>query len=171
MMVRAHFSKEKTMSDNKRTIQQTYTIASSPEKVFRALTDPEELNRWWTTRSVSNPREGGSFEYIWEFDDPNRNGKQAGEYLEVVADKKLRYPWEAGNEGKGHNTTVEFTFSETAEGTLLELAHAGYKSGGDWDQVYEMTAQAWGFFLGNLKSYLENGQDNRATTLGQKTGA
>lgn len=157
------------MPDNKRTIQQTFIIASPLEKVFSALTDPEDLTRWWTTRCRSDPREGGGFEYIWEFDDPMRNGKQAGEYLEVVPNKKLRYPWEAGNEGKGHNTTVEFTLSETAEGTHLELAHAGYKTGGEWDQVYEMTAQAWGFFLGNLKSYLENGQDNRAVALGQKT--
>jgi uncharacterized protein YndB with AHSA1/START domain len=157
------------MSNNTRTIQQTYTIASSREKVFNALTDPKELTRWWMSKSLSDPRAGGSFEYNWEFDDPTRNGKQMGKYQEVVPNQKLIYSWEAGDNGGVHNTTVEFTLHDAPEGTLLELDHAGYKSGGDWDQIYEMTAQAWGFFLGNLKGYLENGEDNRATVLGQKT--
>ncbi|HLF89845.1 MAG TPA: SRPBCC domain-containing protein [Anaerolineales bacterium] len=162
------------MSNHSRTIQQTHTIATSREKVFKALTDPKELTHWWMSKSLSDPRAGGSFEYVWEFNDPSRNGKQTGEYLEVVPNQKLRYPWEAGDNGGAHNTTVEFTLrdapeGDAPEGTLLELAHTGYKSGGDWDQVYEMTAQAWGFFLGNLKAYLENGEDNRAAVLGQKT--
>jgi len=157
------------MADSTRTIKQSYTIAASTKNVFRALTDPQELERWWMTESKSDPRAGGAFEYIWEFDDPNRNGKQSGEYQTVVPNNKLRYPWEAGNEGKGHNTLVEFSLSETAEGTLLELAHSGYKTGADWEPIYDMTAQAWSFFLGNLKSYLENHQDNRAAAMGQKT--
>ena len=157
------------MSNHSRTIQQTYTIARSREKVFKALTDPKDLTYWWMSKSLSDPRAGGSFEYIWEFNDPSRNGKQAGEYQEVVPNQKLVYPWEAGDNDGMHNTTVEFTLREAPEGTLLELTHAGYKSGGDWDQVYEMTAQAWGFFLGNLKAYLENGEDNRVAVLGQKT--
>ena len=157
------------MSNLSRTIQQTYTITSPREKVFKALTDPKELTLWWMSKSLSNPQNGGSFEYVWEFDDPSRNGKQAGQYQEVIPNQKLIYPWEAGDNGGAHNTTVEITLHDAPEGTLLELAHAGYKSGGDWDQVYEMTAQAWGFFLGNLKGYLENGADNRAAVLGQKT--
>jgi uncharacterized protein YndB with AHSA1/START domain len=157
------------MSNNKRTIQQSYTVASPKEMVFKALTDPKVLSQWWMTNSQSNPKAGGSFEYVWEFNNPAQNGKQAGEYLEIVPYQKIRYPWEAGDNGGKHNTTVEFTLRDAPEGTLLELAHAGYESGGDWDQVYEMTAQAWGFFLGNLKSYLENGEDNRAAVLGQKT--
>jgi len=152
-----------------RTIQQNYTIASSPEEVFKALTDSKELNRWWTTRNQSRAEIGGAYEYIWEFNDPNQNGKQAGNYSVIVPNEKISYPWEAGNEGQGHNTVVELRISTAAEGTLLELEHSGYKSGGDWDQAYEMTAQAWGFFLNNLKSFLEKGEDNRASAMGQKT--
>ena len=158
------------MSDNTRTIQQTLLIASPPETVFRALTDPSELSRWWTTRAKSDPRTGGSYEYVWEFANAAQNGKQAGPYLEVVPGKRLRYPWEAGSEGKGHDTVVDFTFAKTAEGTRLELSHSGYKFGGDWEKAWEITNQAWGFFLGNLKAWLESGQDNRTAVLGQKTG-
>ena len=157
------------MSENTRTIEQIYTIAAPPAKVFGALTNAQELERWWMSKSKSDARTGGHFEYSWEFEDSARDGKQEGEYLEVVPNKKLRFPWEAGNEGKGHNTIVEFILTDTGDGTKLELAHAGYKFGGDWDQVYDMVSGAWGFFLGNLKTYLENGSDNRAAALGQKT--
>jgi hypothetical protein len=34
-----------------------------------------------------------------------------------------------------------------------------------------MHEEGWGFFLGNLKSYLERGEDQRAAALGMKTPA
>ncbi len=157
------------MSDNKRAIQQTMIIAASPDKVFKALTDARELTRWWITRGTSDAHPGGRFEYVFEFKDPKQNGKQSGAYLEVVANQKLSYPWEAGEFGGGNNTTVVFALSEVEGGTRLELDHAGYGSDGAWGPVYDMTAQAWGFFLGNLKTYLEAGQDNRSAVLGQIT--
>jgi uncharacterized protein YndB with AHSA1/START domain len=162
--------KESLMSEkNHRTIHQSYAIAAAPEKVFRALTEPDMLSRWWTTRGRSEARPGGAFEYIWEFEDSSHNGKQMGAYLDVVPGEKLSYPWEAGDNGGVPNTTVRFQLKAHEEGTQLELEHHGYGPGEDWDQEFEMTARAWGFFLGNLKSYLEEGQDQRKAVLGQVT--
>ena len=46
-------------------LTQTYDIAAPRAEVFRALTEPAVLDRWWTTSSESDPRPGG-VSYPWE---------------------------------------------------------------------------------------------------------
>ena len=79
-------------------LTQTYDIAAPRAEVFRALTEPAVLDRWWTTSSESDPRPGGAFVYTWEFDDASRNHVQSGEYREVEDGRLVSYPWEAGGE-------------------------------------------------------------------------
>ncbi|MEO8084799.1 MAG: hypothetical protein ABI780_13330 [Ardenticatenales bacterium] len=58
-----------------------------------------------------------------------------------------------------------FTFTADGNRTTLHLEHTGYAD----DDVHAQTAQAWSFFLGNLKSWLEDDIDARATAMGMKT--
>ena len=53
-------------------------MPASPERVFRALTDADELSRWWTTTAESDPRTGGTFSYGFEFEDAVRNHVHRG---------------------------------------------------------------------------------------------
>ena len=39
------------------TIELERTIDASPDAVFRALTDADELPRWWTTSAETRPRQ------------------------------------------------------------------------------------------------------------------
>lgn len=142
-------------------IVQTYRLDARPDEVWRALTDPTELDRWWTTRSESEVETGGRFRYVWEFEEAEKNGKQEGRYVEVDAPHRIRYPWEAGVE-----TEVEFRLEASDGGTELTLRHSGWQEG--MDEVREMISNAWGMFLGNLKSVLEDGVDRRAELAGQK---
>ena len=153
---------------SERTIEQTYEIAASPAAVFRALTDAGELSRWWTTRAESDPRTGGSFSYTWEFEEQTeRNHTREGVYADVTPDEHLRYDWPM----PPGNTVVDFRLEPSGDGTALTLDHEGWGSGGDWDQAYEMHDGGWRFFLGNLRSYLERGEDRRAGEMGLKTTA
>ena len=154
------------MSD--RTMQQTIEIDAPPATVFQALTDADELSRWWTTRAESDPRTGGSFAYTWEFaEQTERNHTREDTYADVTPDEHVRYDWPMPL----GNTVVDFRLEPSGEGTTLVLAHEGWGSGGDWDQAYEMHASGWQFFLGNLKTYLELGEDRRAEAMGLKTPA
>ena len=154
------------MSD--RTIEQTTTIEAPPESVFRALVEPGELVRWFPSRAESDPRPGGSFEYAYEFDaDPSRNHTYSGEYRDVVPNERVAYPWN----GKLGTTEVEFRLRPANGGTEVTLTHTGWGTGTDWDESLEMHRQGWGFFLGNLKSYLERGEDARADAMGMATPA
>lgn len=154
------------MSD--RAIEQTIEIDAPPETVFRALTDADELSRWWTTRAESDPHTGGSFSYTWEFEEQTeRNHTREDTYADVTPGEHVRYDW-AMPQGP---TVVDFRLEQRGGGTALTLEHEGWGAGGDWDESYEMHVGGWQFFLGNLKTYLEQGEDRRAEAMGLKTPA
>jgi uncharacterized protein YndB with AHSA1/START domain len=151
-----------------RTIELTTEIEASPEAVFRALVDADELVRWFPSGAQSDPRTGGSFEYRYEFDqDPSRNHTYSGEYSDVRPNERVAYPWN----GKLGTTQVEFRLEPAGGSTKVTLRHSGWGTGADWDESLEMHRQGWGFFLGNLKSYLEAGKDSRAEAMGMRTPA
>jgi uncharacterized protein YndB with AHSA1/START domain len=141
----------------------TKEIAAAPEVVFRALTEPAELDRWWTTSAESEPRSGGRFDYRWEFsaDAGREDHRQSGAYDEVVANERLAYPWEAA----GRTTRVEVTVAPNGAGTLLRLAHTDWGAGEEAAESARMHGEGWGFFLDNLQSYLELGEDRRAEVM------
>ena len=150
------------------SIEITKTIAASPETVFRALTDANELNRWWTSSADSDARTGGAFSYRFEFEDESRNHTYTGDYEEVTPNERVRFPW-GGSLG---DTTVEFQVRPSGDGTELVLRHTGLGQGAEWEEWRTMHEQGWTFFLDNLKSVLEAGEDRRAGgPMGQKTGA
>ena len=149
-------------------IELTKQIAASPETVFHALTDPDELSRWWTTSADSDARTGGAFDYRFEFEnEPERNHAYTGKYDAIAANERVAFPWV----GRLGTTKVDITLRPSGDGTTLRLVHSGWGEGGEWPAAVEMHEQGWGFFLENLKSYLERGEDRRASAMGMKTPA
>jgi uncharacterized protein YndB with AHSA1/START domain len=151
-------------------IEITKEIAASPETVFRALTDRDELSRWWTTRAESDPRPGGAFDYRFEFEEPTEQREDhsyTGAYHDVVENERVAYPWH----GRLGETKVEVTLRPSGDGTTLRLVHSGWGEGGEWPAAVKMHEEGWGFFLENLKTYLERGEDRRGAAMGMKTPA
>ena len=145
---------------------QELEIAAPRPRVFRALTDARELERWWTTTAESQPRPGGSFRYEWTFPDaPERDHVQQGQYVAFQEGEKVSYPWKVGQAA----TRVDFTLRDSGSGTAVRLEHSGWGEG--MDKAYEMHDQGWAFFLGNLKTFLEEGLDRRAETTGMRVVA
>jgi uncharacterized protein YndB with AHSA1/START domain len=150
-----------------RTIELTRTIDAPVPTVYRALTDAGELARWWTSSAESDARTGGSFSYRFEFDDASRNHTYTGAYHEVVPNERVSYPWQ----GALGQTRVDVSLLPAGDGTELTLVHSGWGTGEEWDAAVQLHEQGWGFFLDNLKSYLERGEDARASQMGMKTPA
>jgi uncharacterized protein YndB with AHSA1/START domain len=153
------------MSNNKSFIKQTVVIKASREVVFKALTQADELVRWFPTRAESDPRAGGMIKLFWDFNDASQNGSQEGEYVEVVPNEKFSYTWTADS----IPTLVTFSLSEANGETTVDLEHSTSHDGADEKKLHDDHANQWGFFLMNLKGYLEAGADLRAEKLNQVT--
>jgi uncharacterized protein YndB with AHSA1/START domain len=79
----------------------------------------------------------------------------------------VRYPWQTGL----GPTEVAFTVEPADGGARVRLEHSGWGDGDDWDASTKMHHEGWSFFLDNLKSYLERGEDRRGEAMGMKTPA
>lgn len=144
------------------TIEITKQIDAAPEKVFRALTDADELVRWFPSSAESDPRTGGEYVLRFEFEDESRNHTYAGQYEDATPNERLRYPWKGQFE-----TTVEFKLRQADGGTELTLVHSGWTE--EAAESRQMHEQGWTFFLDNLERYLTAGEDQRAAAMQQRT--
>jgi uncharacterized protein YndB with AHSA1/START domain len=137
-----------------RTFEHTLTVDAPREQVFRALTDAEQLKRWWITDGISEPRAGGHYRYEWKMADPTNDHVQEGTYDEVVEGERIAYPWSS----PAGDSRVTVTLAGSNGGTRVSLVHEGIAEA---DQ-FERYEQGWQGFLANLKSVLEGGPDNRS---------
>ena len=110
-------------------------IKAPPERVFRALTDGDELVLWWTgkmglKRVESDLRAGGR--YRWEFSDRDQTAVVHGEYRVVDPPHKLVMTW-FSPKWPDMETVLSFELAPTATGTRLKLRHTGLTAPGACD--------------------------------------
>ncbi len=156
------------MSGHNNAIVEQIVVKAPRALVFKALTDARELTKWFPTRVQSDARTGGKFRFEWDFNAAEQNGRLEGTYLEVVPDRKISYGWAAGKD-PSVPTTVTFELSEAGGETTVSLSHAGWGEGPGAEELRANHAGPWHFYMQNLKSYLEKGEDGRAAAIGQKT--
>ena len=102
------------------TITVEYDFARPPAQVWRALTDPKLLSAWLMENDIQAVV-GHEFTFRSKPIGP-WDGIVHCKVLEVVELARLAYSWCGG----GIDTTVTWTLSKTATGTILRLEHAGF---------------------------------------------
>jgi uncharacterized protein YndB with AHSA1/START domain len=109
------------------TITITRTVAATPERVFAAWTDAEQLAAWWwpqlggTTYDV-DARLGGRF----RIHSPGIGSTVTGSYTEVDRPRRLAFTWTWEDEGEPEavvEDTVVVTFEPDDGGTRVTVAH------------------------------------------------
>jgi uncharacterized protein YndB with AHSA1/START domain len=113
---------DKTAPSQTETLSFELDLHHSPEKVWRALTDPVLLAEWLLPVVGLELEPGTAFTFqtkpVAEWD-----GTVHCRTLEIEAHRKLSYAWVVG----GMDTVVTFTLTPTASGTRLSLVHTGFK--------------------------------------------
>jgi uncharacterized protein YndB with AHSA1/START domain len=156
-----------------RMLQKRLGIGAPAAAVFKALTDAGDLARWFPTSAETDPRPEGAYVFRFESaESPERSRTHTGKFLEVTPPKRVSYTWRAPLAGQSPDaadapeTRVEFVLAEKAGQTEVVLTHSGFGHGADWDRSLEEHAEGWGFFVMNLRSWLERGVDTRARDRG-----
>jgi uncharacterized protein YndB with AHSA1/START domain len=132
------------------TILASVEIAAPPERVFRALTAPEELVRWWgaedvyrTTKWDADVRVNGR----WRAEGVGADGvpfSVEGEFLEIDPPRKLVQTWKPQWDA-GQVTKVSYLLEPIAAGTRVVVRHEGFGARADscrshgegWESVLE----------------------------------
>ncbi len=92
----------------------------SPERVWRALTDPEALPRWLMENDFE-PRVGHRFQFKAD-PAPGFDGIVDCEVLAVEPPRFLSYTWTGGP----IDTVLSFTLEPVLEGTRMEVKQTGF---------------------------------------------
>lgn len=129
-----------------RSIVKTVTIAAPAEVVWRALTEAEELIRWFPVNARVRPGQGGSIWLSW-------GGGTEGEAPITAWEPGRRLEW---TESRGPiKLAVDFHVEAKGSGTVVRLVQSGFGDGPDWDDEFHMTTGGWSYFLEHLRWYLE----------------
>jgi uncharacterized protein YndB with AHSA1/START domain len=99
-----------------------FDLPHSPEKVWRALTDPVLLAEWLLPVVELKLEPGAAFTFKAQ-PQPGWDGIVNCRFLQIEAQRKLSWTWIVGD----INTVVTFTLAPTASGTRLSLVQSGFK--------------------------------------------
>ncbi|WP_407148379.1 SRPBCC family protein [Bradyrhizobium sp. ORS 86] len=131
----------------------TIYIASTPERIFEALTDPNMSEQYWHGNSVQSD---------WEIGAPfalrlaRHENDVTGEVLEYDPPRRLAYSFRAhdGSDG-GRASRVTFDIERQRDQVRLTMIHDGFEPG---SPVLEKVSLGWPLVLSSLKSFVECGR-------------
>ncbi len=112
-----------TASSQTGSIAFEFDLQHSPQKVWRALTDPVLLAEWLLPVVEGRLEPGAAFTFKTQ-PYPGWDGTVNCRVLEIEAQRKLSYAWVVGD--MELNTVVTFTLAPTASGTRLTLVQSGF---------------------------------------------
>jgi uncharacterized protein YndB with AHSA1/START domain len=125
-------------------------VQAPPEKIFRALTEPEALNQWMAKDARVELREGGAWDLGWPT--PEGYTGPAMEILELVPNRRLTVRWP---DWRGDATvppqTVTWELVPAGAGTRVTLIHAGFVRAVDVSDY----PFGWRHFLDQMKAVAE----------------
>lgn len=99
----------------------TADLAHPPEKVWRALTDPELLSKWLLPVTGLSLEEGTDFRFAAP-PQPGWDGSVDCCFTTIEPGRRLAYRWVVGD----LDTLVTFTLTPTDQGTHLTLVQSGF---------------------------------------------
>lgn len=109
-----------------RAITQERFYPHAPERVWQALTDPQELAQWLLPTTFQ-PRLGHRFRFT-QATPKGRSRKVLCQVVELEAPSRLAYTWQAEDEALP--TLVTWSLEAVGEGTCLRLEHIGPETTG-----------------------------------------
>jgi uncharacterized protein YndB with AHSA1/START domain len=129
-----------------RKIVKEVFVQAPPDVVWRALTDAQELTRWFPVDARVQPGKGGSIWLSW-------GGGTEGSAPITEWEPSRRLQW---TETRGAvKLAVDFHLEAKSGGTVVRLVNSGFGAGSDWDDEFHMTDGGWSYFIQHLRWYLE----------------
>lgn len=136
----------------RRRVEASVRVSASPERLWRAWTDPADLSRWFTDRARGEVVEGGTI--TWIFD---QMGMEIP-YPVAVADVDRRMVLAGEVPGRGP-FALEVTLEADGDETVVRLVNSGFLDGAEWDDEYRSVSSGWTLALALLKHYAEQHSD------------
>jgi uncharacterized protein YndB with AHSA1/START domain len=130
-----------------RAVTREVVIAASVDSVWKALTDAEELTRWFPPLARVDPGVGGSVWRAWP------SGEEIEERIECWEPNAHLRTLGLVNAWKG--ITTDYHLTSRGGSTVLRVVSSGFGADASWDALYDAFGGGWDFELLGLRHYLE----------------
>jgi uncharacterized protein YndB with AHSA1/START domain len=131
-----------------RAVTREIAIAAPVDTVWKALTDAEELTRWFPRYARVEPGAGGRLWRAWQ------SGDEVEERIERwEPNAHLRT---VGLTGGWKGIATDYYLTTRSGTTVLRVVSSGFGSDADWDALYDAFGGGWDFELRGLRHYLEH---------------
>ena len=128
-------------------IRLTTVIDAPPARVFRALIEPDALNRWIAKDASVDARVGGRFDLGWSSADDVEHHGPPMRILELEPDARLTISWpDWRGDASVPEQRVTWILEPAGSGTRVTLVHAGFVRAVDLSDY----PFGWGHFLERL---------------------
>ena len=138
---------DKTARKQTESIAFEFDLQHSPQKVWRALTDPVLLEQWLLPVFDLELEPGVAFTFKTQAY-PGWDGTVNCRFIVIEEQRKLSYTWSVPS----LDTVVTFTLTPTASGTRLSLVQSGFKP--DQKQNFGGARYGWKMMGGKLVDLL-----------------
>jgi uncharacterized protein YndB with AHSA1/START domain len=138
------------------TITQEIAINTTAERIFAALTNPEERLKWWggpggrfkLTAFESDLRPGGK--WTMHAESQGKVVTIVGEYREIEPPRLLVFTWFPNWYDNATESLVRWDLEEHGGVTTVRLTHSGL-----FTESARENHRGWPQILGRLKTYIE----------------
>ncbi|WP_051341448.1 SRPBCC family protein [Azospirillum halopraeferens] len=141
----------------KETISFVYVtyIASTPERVFEAITRADIARHYWGHENISDWEPGSTWQHIR--DTADRTVELVGKVVEISPPRRLVLTWAAASQADDPDaySRVTFEIEEYGDMARLTVTHDELQAG---SAMANGVTKGWPAVLSSLKSFLETGR-------------
>jgi uncharacterized protein YndB with AHSA1/START domain len=145
-------------------IERAMDFPFPPERVWRAVTRPQELSKWFGDRVYMDPEIGSEIVIEWD-----EYGQVSGVVEAFEPPRRFAFRWRAHGIDPGvplasdNSTLVTFTVEPTIDGARLNVVETGFSGlpAALRATAYRENERGWEVELSELVDYLDNVQVER----------
>ena len=136
-------------------IEKKVMINAPVKKVWKAITDPKEIEKWMLMTTDFSPEKGKEFIFRKEDPEENWDGIFHCKVKEIIKNKKLVYTWNTAF--MNADTLITIELKEIKGKTELTLTHSGWeKVAANREQTRNAHSEGWDIrLLQKLKEIVE----------------
>jgi len=129
------------------SIHHDITIKSSAQRIFEAITKPEDLDSWWTKESSGIPKMGSEYRFYF-----TKGYDWYAKVLLCTPNKQIMFKM-IDADADWIDTLLTFTINKKDEKLcVLRFDHTEWRGINDH---FRRTSWCWAMYLRGLKKYLE----------------
>lgn len=137
---------------NRRAIIGEFEFDAPPQEIWKALSDPAEIAKWFSLRARVEGKIGGEIQFDWK---PLFDFEWIDRITVWEEGKRIAFAPRAETVAKeGLDYICEFVITTERGKTKLTMVHSGFTTEAKWDEEFDSYFGGWSYELHSLWHYL-----------------